>query len=243
MLHRLGALLAATTITLAGWAGAAQAQVVTPSPAPTPTVACPPVLPLTGSVAGTTQTSVTVRYSMMLVGPPCGYVLPVTVTLFASLADAQQWRDPVAAAVSGPERYGDVTLDGLVPDTEYWFRFSDGEGRRDVYTVGGPARTLPVAGCVASAVVDAAWAGGFVGTVTVRNIGNEPIDGWRVSWQWPGDERIQAVWGGEAASDGASVVVRNVDYNGTVAPDGTATFGLLVATSRSGVVVTPACSA
>ncbi|MFY1649479.1 hypothetical protein ACN27J_01100 [Solwaraspora sp. WMMB762] len=63
MLYRIGALLAASIVTVAGWAGPAQAE---PWPAtvstPTATPACPPALPLTGLVAGVTQTSVTVSY-------------------------------------------------------------------------------------------------------------------------------------------------------------------------------------
>jgi cellulase/cellobiase CelA1 len=267
MSYRIGVFMAATMVVAAGWAGVAQAQprpeplstpnpIVTPTYPPTPTpsppltpsptpsiVVCPPVLPLTASIDGVTQTSVTARYSMMLVGPPCGYVLPITMALFASQADAQQWRDPVARAVSGPERHGEITVDGLTPDTEYWIRFSDGDGRRDVYMVLGPARTLPASSCVAAAVVDADWSGGFVTTVTIRNTSTAPINGWRVSWQWPGDERIQLVWGGEAGSDGTSVTVRNVSYNGTVEPGRTAAFGLVVATSGPPVLVTPLCLA
>jgi len=165
------------------------------------------------------------------------------VTLFASRTDAQQWRDPVAANVSGPEPNGDVTIDGLTPDTEYWFRFTDADGRRDTYVLGGPARTLPVTGCVASSVVDASWVGGFIATVAVRNIGAESIDSWQVSWQWPGDERILSIWGGQAGGDGSAVEVRNVSYNGMVEPDGTTTFGLLVATSRAPAAISPDCTA
>ncbi|MDG4766732.1 cellulose binding domain-containing protein [Solwaraspora sp. WMMD406] len=234
MPYRVGVLLAAVTIALTASAGAAAAQPTAPATtAPTPGVTCPPALPITGRVTGATPTTLTVSYSMLLVGPPCGYVPPITVTLFASQADAQQWRDPVAEQVSGPDRHGDVTLAGLTPDTEYWFRFSDAEGRRDTYVVGGPAWTLPVATCTATATLDASWGTGFVATVTVRNAGVGAIEGWRVSWRWAGDERIQTAWNGVVTTDGAAVTVANAGYNGAVAAGGTASFGMVVSTNAA----------
>ncbi|WP_433124783.1 cellulose binding domain-containing protein [Micromonospora sp. CA-240977] len=182
----------------------------------------------------------TISYSIFF-RPPCGYDPPMTVSLFASREDAQQWRAPVASAVSGPERAGTVTIDQLTPDTEYWYRFTDPNGKRDPYTIGS-ARTAPLAACRATATIDAHWGSGFVATVTVRNTGTEPLDRWRVSWRWSGDERIQSVWGGVAETVGVDVAVRNASYNGKLALDGVTTFGLLVATSAVPDGLTMACA-
>lgn len=232
MLHKFGAVLVAATLTLAGWVGTGGGVEPSPAATPSPTMspACPPALPISGRVTEATATSLTVAYTMVL-SPPCGYNPPMTVSLFTSRSDAEQWRNPVAQAVSGPERYGNVVVDGLTPDTEYWFRFSDPEGQRDPYVIGGPARTEPLPVCGATAVVDAGWGSGFVATVTVRNIGDEPLDGWQVSWRWSGDEHVQSVWGGVVEGVSPDVTVRNASYNGTLAPDSSTTFGLLVATS------------
>ncbi|MGC5054202.1 cellulose binding domain-containing protein [Micromonospora sp. DT48] len=206
---------------------------LTPSPtppnisSPSPTVACPPALPISGQVSDVTATTITISYSLIFNGPPCGYDLPITVHFFTSRDDAEKWRDPAAETVTGMERYGKVTVDGLTPDTEYWFRFSDVEDRRDPY-IGGPVRTQSSTGCEATAAIDASWATGFVATVTVRNTGSEPLDGWQVRWRWSGDQQVQTVWGGVLDGAGPDVTVRNAPYNGTVAPDGTTTFGLLV---------------
>ncbi|MCX5064419.1 cellulose-binding domain-containing protein [Micromonospora lupini] len=233
--------LAATTMALAGWAGTtgfveaapAPAPAVTPtptlSPSPTPTPTCPPALPIAASVTAVTTTSVTLSYSIFF-RPPCGYDPPMTVSLFASRADAQQWQSPVAQAVTGPERNGVVTIDQLTPDTEYWYRFSDAEGRRDPYWVAA-VRTAALTACSATATIDSRWGTGFVATVTVRSTGTQTLDRWSVSWRWAGDERIQTVWRGVAETTGADVTVRNASYNGTLAPGGVTTFGLLVTTS------------
>ncbi|MEK8104729.1 cellulose binding domain-containing protein [Micromonospora sp. M12] len=89
--------------------------------------------------------------------------------------------------------------------------------------------------------MDARWGNGFVATVTVRNTGTEPLDRWRVSWRWSGDERVQTVWGGVAQTAGADVTVRNASYNGALALDGVTTFGLLVTTSTVPAGLTLAC--
>ncbi|WFE53510.1 cellulose binding domain-containing protein [Micromonospora sp. WMMD1155] len=208
---------------------------------PTPTVACPPALPITANVSGVTTTSVTISYWIFF-RPPCGYDPPMTVSLFADREDAQQWRAPVASATSGTaERNGTVTIDRLAPATEYWYRFTDVEGRRDPYMIGS-ARTAPLTSCRATATIDARWGGGFVATVTVRNTGSEPLDRWRVSWRWSGDERVQSVWGGVAETVGVDVTVRNASYNGALALDGSTTFGVLVAAGAVPDELTLSCA-
>lgn len=111
----------------------------------------------------------------------------------------------------------------------------------------GPVRVLigadiPLASCRATATIDARWGNGFVATVTVRNTGKEPLDGWRVSWRWSGDERVQTVWGGVAEAAGVDVKVRNASYNGTLALDAVTTFGMLVTTSAVPDGLTMACA-
>jgi cellulase/cellobiase CelA1 len=237
MLYRFSVVLTGAAVALtglvAGGVGSAGASpgtlstTASPSltPNPTPTMVCPPALPISATGSTATATSVTIGYWMIL-SPPCGYNPPVTVTAFASREDAQQWQNPVAEAVSGPERSGKVTVTGLTADTVYWFRFS-ADGHRDPYVITS-VRTAPTQVCAATAAIDRGWSGGFVATVTVRNAGNETLDGWRVFWQWSGDERILAVWSAVVESTGADVTVRNAPYNGTLAPGGSTTFGMLV---------------
>ncbi|MEV7225869.1 cellulose binding domain-containing protein [Polymorphospora sp. NPDC051019] len=242
MIHKFGVLLAAATVAVTGWATIAGATVpaAAPAPAQTSPPACPPVLPINGLVTASTATSLTVTYSIML-SPPCGYDPPITVSLFASRTDAEQWRDPVATAVSGPQRYGTVTVTGLTPDTEYWFRLSDVEGRQDRYVLGGPARTAAQPVCTATATITSAWDGGFVASVTVRNTAAERLDGWRVWWRWPGDERIQTAWNAVPDGTAAEPAVRDAGHNATLPPGGSATFGLLVTTSAAPATVALSC--
>ena len=70
---------------------------------------------------------------------------------------------------------------------------------------------------------------GFVATVTVRNVSADPLDSWRVSWTWPGTERVVSLWNGVVQAGSVGVTVGNASYNGRLSPAGSTTFGMLVA--------------
>jgi cellulase/cellobiase CelA1 len=234
MRYRFSVVLAGAAVVSAGLVvGAAAGAGAVPTmpvaaadPSPTPTAVCPPVLPISLTASAITATSVTINYSIML-RPPCGYDPPVTVTFFGSLEDAQRVRNPLAEAVSGPERYGTVTVDGLTADTAYWYRAVAG-GATVPYPLGS-VRTAAVTVCAATVVIDNKWNGGFLATVAVRNVGTETLDGWRVTWRWSGGERIVSMWNAVREDSGADVTARNAAYNGRLAPGGSTTFGMLVA--------------
>ncbi|MCO8276260.1 cellulose binding domain-containing protein [Actinoplanes sp. TRM 88003] len=230
---RIGAAILFLVALVGGPAGAAAAS------EPTPTPTCPPALPLSGSVAAATTESLTISY-WILFTPPCGYNPPVTVTLFDSSEDARQWIDPVAEAVSGPERNGAITVAGLTAGTQYWYRFS-ADGKRDPYLIGS-GRTAAAQACAATVTIGSAWTGGFVATVSVRNTGSEPLAGWHVSWRWAGDERIESVWNGVAQSGADGVTISNASWNGALPVGGSTTFGLLAASGAPPVALTPTCA-
>ncbi|MFF6998264.1 lytic polysaccharide monooxygenase [Streptomyces sp. NPDC008313] len=80
--------------------------------------------------------------------------------------------------------------------------------------------------CMAMYTVVSSWNGGFQGSVEVMNHGTAPLNGWTVRWK-PGDgTKIGSVWNGAltSGSDG-TVTVKNVDYNRTIPPDSSVTFG------------------
>ncbi|MEV1071585.1 cellulose binding domain-containing protein [Micromonospora parva] len=70
------------------------------------------------------------------------------------------------------------------------------------------------------------WAGGFVATATVHNLGAAPVDGWTVTFSYPGDQQVTSGWNATIGQSGATVTARNVDWNRVLAPDGSATFGI-----------------
>jgi hypothetical protein len=70
------------------------------------------------------------------------------------------------------------------------------------------------------------WPGGFVATVTVQNLGAAPIDGWIVTFGFPGDQQVTSAWNATVGQTRAAVTARNVDWNRVLTPNGAATFGI-----------------
>ncbi|MEU1590638.1 cellulose binding domain-containing protein [Micromonospora sp. NPDC005710] len=70
------------------------------------------------------------------------------------------------------------------------------------------------------------WQGGFVATATVLNAGAAPVDGWVVTFSFPGDQQVTSGWNATIGQTGSTVTARNVDWNRVLAPNGSATFGV-----------------
>ncbi|GAA1266659.1 hypothetical protein GCM10009677_18660 [Sphaerisporangium rubeum] len=92
-------------------------------------------------------------------------------------------------------------------------------------------------GCSATMETTNSWPGGFQSTVTVR-AGTSAISRWTVSWTWPGGQSISSLWNGVRSGSGSNVTVRNEAYNGSVAANGSTTFGF----TATGSAATPTLS-
>jgi Glycosyl hydrolase family 12/Cellulose binding domain len=80
-------------------------------------------------------------------------------------------------------------------------------------------------GCTATYTVTQTWAGGFTADVTVRNTGAATTRGWTVSWTY-GSQHVVNGWNATVSQTGTAVRATNLSYNGSLAPNGTTTFGL-----------------
>ncbi|MEH0819645.1 MULTISPECIES: cellulose binding domain-containing protein [unclassified Micromonospora] len=69
------------------------------------------------------------------------------------------------------------------------------------------------------------WPGGFVAAVTIQNSGTTPVDGWVVTFSFPGDQHVTTAWNATVGQTGAVVTARNADWNRVIAANGSATFG------------------
>jgi dienelactone hydrolase len=86
--------------------------------------------------------------------------------------------------------------------------------------------TPPAAACSATYTTVNAWSGGYQGQVTVT-AGGAALTGWSVRWALGSGQAITQVWNGTLTTSGATATVRNADYNGTLQPSGSTTFGFL----------------
>ncbi|MGB2566981.1 cellulose binding domain-containing protein [Micromonospora citrea] len=90
-----------------------------------------------------------------------------------------------------------------------------------------PTSNPPTNGaCGASYRTVGSWSGGWQGEVTVK-ADNSAINGWTVKWNLNSGQSISQVWSGALTTSGATVTVKNVDYNGSIPAGGSTTFGFI----------------
>ncbi|MEV6347878.1 lytic polysaccharide monooxygenase [Actinoplanes sp. NPDC051851] len=129
--------------------------------------------------------------------------------------------------------------------------FDGGNGEVTGVGSGGTTTTSPTAsptttsvpdgGCTAMYSIVSAWTGGFQAEVMVH-AGSTAINGWNVSWTWPGTQTLATVWSGKSTSSGSLVSVGNETWNGSVAAGNYTTFGLLGSGTAPATVNNLTCS-
>ena len=85
----------------------------------------------------------------------------------------------------------------------------------------------PGNGCMAIYSVVSTWNGGMQGQVQVMNHNKATSGGWTATLTLPSTYTISSLWNGTMSGSGSSVSVRNVAWNGAIAPEGSTTFGFL----------------
>jgi hypothetical protein len=80
--------------------------------------------------------------------------------------------------------------------------------------------------CSATYSTTNSWPGGFQGEVKVT-AGSSAVNGWTVKWTLAGGQTVSQVWNGTLSTSGSTATVKNVDYNGTLQPGASTTFGFL----------------
>ncbi|HEV7649030.1 MAG TPA: cellulose binding domain-containing protein [Actinophytocola sp.] len=71
------------------------------------------------------------------------------------------------------------------------------------------------------------WGSGWEGRFTVTNGGTTPVSGWHVEFDLPGGTSIGSFWDALLTSSGTHHTFANREYNGSLAPGASATFGFL----------------
>ena len=66
---------------------------------------------------------------------------------------------------------------------------------------------------------------GFTAQVTIANTGTTTINGWSLTFTFPGDEKITANYNGGFSQTGENATLTNASYNGTIAPGSSTTDG------------------
>jgi endo-1,4-beta-xylanase len=69
------------------------------------------------------------------------------------------------------------------------------------------------------------WGGGFTAQVVIGNTGTTTINGWSLTFTYPGDQKVTSNFNGGFAQTGENVTLTNASYNGTIAPGASITDG------------------
>jgi len=91
----------------------------------------------------------------------------------------------------------------------------------------GPTEA-PQGSCEVDYDVTSAWNAGYVANVTITNTGDAAISGWTLRWDFADGETDARAWNANLTQQGASVSATNVDWNATIVPGASATFGFQV---------------
>jgi predicted carbohydrate-binding protein with CBM5 and CBM33 domain len=95
--------------------------------------------------------------------------------------------------------------------------------------------------CSAMYSVKGTWNGGFQGEVMVH-AGSAPVGKWTVSWTFPGGQTVSQLWSGKYTGSGSMATVTNEAWNGTIAANGSTTFGFTGSGSTPATVQNLTCS-
>ena len=69
------------------------------------------------------------------------------------------------------------------------------------------------------------WPGGFTAQVGIANTGTTTINGWSLTFTFPGDQKITSNFNGGFSQTGENATLTNASYNGTIAPGASITDG------------------
>ncbi|KQY23486.1 1,4-beta-xylanase [Cellulomonas sp. Root485] len=89
----------------------------------------------------------------------------------------------------------------------------------------------PGTGCSVSYTATS-WSTGFTASVKITNLGSA-INGWTLTWAFPGNQTITQAWSTTATQSGNQVTAKNVGYNPQIPAGGTIEFGFNGAYSGS----------
>ncbi|WP_394553887.1 cellulose binding domain-containing protein [Agromyces sp. MMS24-JH15] len=91
-----------------------------------------------------------------------------------------------------------------------------------------PSEPSPPAAVVACAVTTSVddWGSGYNANLTVTNLGDEPIDGWALSFDLGGGQKAGSSWGADVSQTGRTVTATGAGWNAVIPAGGSVGFGL-----------------
>lgn len=96
--------------------------------------------------------------------------------------------------------------------------------------------------CMAIYKITGSWQGGFQGEVEVMNHSTSPYNGWTARWTYANGQTVDSVRNGVRSGSGAEVIVKNAEWNRSIPPEGSVSFGFTVSYSGTNSLPTVTCT-
>jgi hypothetical protein len=81
--------------------------------------------------------------------------------------------------------------------------------------------TSPAHACRVTYTVTSQWNTGFGTNISIQNTGSAQVNGWNLTWTWPGNQQITQSWNATYSQTGASAKLTNESYNRNISPGAT----------------------
>jgi hypothetical protein len=75
------------------------------------------------------------------------------------------------------------------------------------------------------------WGSGATVSITIKNNGTTAVDGWKLAFDFSGNQKITNMWCGEFTQSGTTVTISNASFNGTIPVGGSVSFGFNISYS------------
>ncbi|WP_430868765.1 glycoside hydrolase family 9 protein [Demequina aurantiaca] len=93
------------------------------------------------------------------------------------------------------------------------------------------ANAILVPSCEIQFITHGSWPGANNNQVWIKNTGSSKIDGWDLTWAYPGDNTVTTqAWSANYSQEGATVTASNLSWNAKIKPGARTTIGFLAAT-------------
>ncbi len=85
----------------------------------------------------------------------------------------------------------------------------------------------PASAATATFTTVSTWGNGYQGQITVTNNSSSQITSWRVEFDLPAGTSVSQVWSAQQSVSGSRYSFTNVEWNGTLAPNASTSFGFI----------------